>query len=602
MIKNLEKDLRIYRKDTFITSFFATITILLIVLIICSVPSHAQEISGTGYSYNDSDMNNIREYYDIDFNATNPTGLLCYDLNSNFHKINGNIYNSSGYMFYNKNDASYNQYLQFLSDTNQTMMPSKFKYQGVTYNLSDYPYFVIISSYANCNRVVVSKDSQFYCNNNTNEICQFYNDHPDTFVFEWAVGDTQGNPSIYRVTSKSNITINGVTREYLTYSNGYNFYLIYTNTSVKANEYSYSNNTYNYLNQDMELNYLLGQSGNGGVSNDTGSESPNNNLVMSNGDWTFKNDRYTAPYDENFPTGSIYPNGSISFSFNPTEYQISNPSAFELVFTFYFKYDVNYKNLHQAFSVFETTSSFLNNTKRYAHTYNYNDNGAVEIEVPLSEFISNGNSKSWTWSDIFDKLENGALSSVLSNSREVTSISYNKFDLTATAYIKSSTDKSGSITEWYNPMNKKGYTTDDSGSLNKNPYVPSASEDPDSSNSQNPEGNAPGEGGNNGNGESSSISNGGNVTVYNYNTNNNNNSLSNDGNTFNDIFTSMIGNNKVTSESLADTTGTNGFLSFMNNTLTGVPALFFTNLLNFFITCLAILIVAFVLRMLLDIL
>ena len=599
MIKSLQKDLRTYRKDTFITSFFATITILLIVLIICSVPSHAQEINGgdvnndTDYSYDTDNYYGLGYYFKgIDITKTNPQGCLYRDGNPTLEQnsFDGGLYVdaynlSSSYACL---DAPITLYNNILNGQSVINIPSEVVYNGTTYNIKDYGNFLLTSDGQTLDLCLFKEDTVYLTFSSANI---FWINSQDAIIFNYPNSAGTGNPSV-RIPAERHIAGSGVDDNVFVLSNS-NHALVYANCSVLGDLYEYPDTwTRNVSYFSAEYNYLNGQTGNGGSSGSSTSETPDNNLVMTDGDWIFKNEKYTAPYDQNFPTGSVYPNGSVSFSFNPTSYQTSNPSAFELVFTFYFKYDVNYKNWNQAFSVFEETSQLLNNTKRYSHTYNYNDNGAVNIEVPLSEFISNGNTKSWTWQDIFDKLENGAFASVLANSRELYSVSYNKFDLTATAYIKSADDKSGNITEWYNPMNKKGYTTDDSGSLNKNPYVDTDSNPGDG-------GNAPGDAGNNGD----SISSGGGVTIYNYNNNNNNGgSVSSDTNNFTNVFNKLIGDNKVTSESIAGSSGVNGFITFMNNTISSVPFMFFTQLLTFFTTCLAILVVAFVLRMLLDIL
>ena len=602
MIKNLEKDLRTYRKDTFITSFFATLTILLIVLIICSVPSHAATISGTNtngdsFSYDDdsSNMTTITDNYNVDTTLTSPQGLL-NKADSNVQTLIPDRTNID-----NAPDVYYLSSLDVNSSADGWLsrsIPKSWVYNGTTYNLSDFSNFALLSSALNPAgggffELCLSDSSFGYYY--TGRYLNQYDITSDGTCF-MLIGNTSNNDFVIKSGTSTTYDYSSLNVDFQKTTNSlHNSYdtLVYSNCSVTGLSYvlNEQGNARVYSSADgMEYNYLNGQNGNGGGS--VGGESPGNNLVMTNGDWIFKNSKYSAPYDSSFPTGSIYPSGSVSFSFDPTEYQSTNPSAFELVFTFYFQYDVDYKNWNQAFSVFEETSQLLNNTKRYSHTYNYNDNGAVEIILPLSEFIENGNSKSWTWQDIFDKLENGAFTSVLNNSRELYSVSYNKFDLYATAYIKTADSKSGSITEWYNPMSKKGYTTDDSGSLNKNPYVPT--------DSTNNDGNAPGEGGNN---PSGTVNSAGGVTIYNYNNNNNNGgSISSDTNNFTNVFNKLIGDNKVTSESIAGSTGVNGFLTFMNNTISSVPVLFFTHLLTFFTTCLAILVVAFVLRMLLDIL
>ena len=616
-IKLFEKELKQYRKDTFITSFFATITVLILVIIIlnCGLVSNAQSISGgsgdSSYSYDSSDLKNWLTFYPgIDLNQTNPTGVLCLSNNPDYFIDNTNYpglgtYNpipTNAYYFSNTNSS-----LDGIFDGTTTVaLPESFSYGGSDYNIDNYNkfYFFVWSSggYAS---IVVSNSSVSSVQDSYRKWYQPLG--TDTFIFYYPNGVTS-NPVIKRP-YQANISGHGVDGDVLILNNSYYDSLLYSNSSITGEFFELTNNNGAYRivthYNECEFNYLDGQTGNGGITSSS-NETADNNLVIPDADWTFQNTKYVAPYNNLINTGSVYPNGNVTFTFNPTQYQKEHSSDFYLTFTFKMDYSVTYKNTNSNDTPpFYKTSALLDNTKTYSHIYNYlnSDDSSIYLDVPLSDFISDGNSKAFTFEELFKSLD--GFSGVLLQSKEIDELSYNKFNLYCTAFINSGSSSSGNYEEWYNPMSKKGLTTDKSGNINNNPYIDNGNSDPDSSNTptNNENQNAPGDAGNNGSNSSSTASTGA-ITINNTNNNNwnNTNTLSNDGNTFSNVFQSLIGSNKITSENIAETSGTNGFVGYLNSTISSVPSTFFTALLGYFVTCIAILIVAFVLRMLLDIL
>lgn len=359
------------------------------------------------------------------------------------------------------------------------------------------------------------------------------------------------------------------------------------------------------------------------------SESASNNLVLENGDWTFSNSTFTAPYAGGLNTGSIYPNGTISFKFFPNDYQREHSSDFTITFSFSFDYDVNYKNWsNSSFGPFEQTSQLSNNQLNYSSRLVYNDSGVEYIDVPLTQFITGGNSKSFTFEEVFSKLSaTYDYPTLLNQSKELDYVEYNKFNVNCVAFISSGSNSSGNISEWYNPMNKKGYTTDKSGNVNTNPY--SGGSTPVSSVGSSAPGTAGNNGDNsnnigggsssNGSGNSDAYSSVGNITINNNNTAYGGNGNGGGGsggsetseaaismwNTFNPfklIFNKLTGDVTDISDDVAETLGANGYISVLSTTFGFLPTECWTVLTWFLGATLAILIVGVILRILLDLL
>lgn len=604
-MKLLKSHMKLYRHETFITSFFAFITSLIILaflILFYGLDVSAQSVSGSDnggsdWEFDDSELTSITEHFDFSYNGP----VLNYNDSpfTEYERLVG-LYGSQG---------SYN----FNFDNSNYKLPNSWTYGDVVYNLSDYKYFIFCAGSSGQNsRIVISKSNDFSIAKNplTGQRSGNISSVEDTFVFNIVPNSRPSGIGKFRQMSSD-----------LAFGHGeHDIELYYGHPQASGCGFSNANIPFELRKvgngpdypiefvTDGDANYLLDQLISNGVfkdPNDSSNETADNNLVIDGSDWIFKNSKYSAPYNSSINTGDIYPNGSITFQFDPTSYQTNHPEEFYLTFTFYMDYSVTYKNWTGASDPFQETNKLLNNTKTYSHVYDYSDNDISYLDVPLSEFISNGNSKSWTWKDIFDKLDN--FSSVLLRSKEITEISYNKFNLYCTAFINYNNKSSGYYTEWYNPMSKKGLTTDTSGTINKDPYNGDNNNDPDSSNTPD-DTNAPGEGGNNGgNNSSSSTSSTGSIVInnnptFNNNSTNTNNLTGDSGNTFNNLVQSMVGDNNITSENIADTTGTNGFIQFMNNTFSFVPSSFYTALLGFFVTTLAILVIAFVLRIILDLL
>ena len=617
-LKLIQKDIRRYDKDTLITSFFATITVLLLVIIILNsnIVCHAQEITGgsgdDSYSYDTENFKNWLDYFQkLDITKTNPTGVLNRSDNP-VVEVDNNNYPGIGtfnnvplntYYFQSPNNS-----LNGLFNGNTfANIPDVFTFNGVSYNTKDYQHFYWFAWNSGSSFSLVLSKSGFMSSVHDSYRRWYQPLGTDSFIFYFQNGLTS-NP-IIRKPAEVRISGHGVDDTVLQFNISYYDSLLYSNSSITSELFELIDNGNGSYSQEAnwngcELNYLLGQNGNGGSP--TG-ETDENNLVLSNGDWTFTNKNYFAPYNQNnvdIYTPSIYPSGNVQFSFIPNDYQINHSDEFTVVFTFYWDYNVDYR-ANKDHDPFKQT---VLKQKNYTASFSYWDKtlNSFYIEVPLSEFISNGNVKSWTFKDIMDNLSSGSTNFVdvlnytntapnnLVTDAYVSIYSYNTFDLYATAFLdcESSASSSGNITESYNPMSRVNKDIDNSGNNNKNPY----NGDDDVSTP----GDAPGPGGNSG---TTTTTNSGSIIIYNNNNNYGGTSQNTAGSgTVTNFFLKLLGEQKVSSSDFEQSVGANKFVDIVKDSGAFMPSSIITILVLYFGIAFSILIIAFVLRMVLDLL
>lgn len=370
--------------------------------------------------------------------------------------------------------------------------------------------------------------------------------------------------------------------------------------------------SFSSLNDLQNMDNPIADSGSSSVFPDGSGGTPVNNLILNSPDFHFSNKTYTPPYSSVINSGDHIPNGTITFNALLNDYQTANASNFNLEFSYKLIYNVDYTNhLNNDIGPFKQTSTLLNNKKNLSIPF-----VSGVTTVPLTDFINDDNSYTVKFSDVFSQLNYDSynLSSLLAQSREVTSISYNKFDLYCICQIVSNGAKSNPYNEWYNPINKKGFLVSDAITSNNYPYAilpdSQADSNPDSTNI-NPDPSVPGPAGSSSDSNSNSTANGNSVVVNNNPTFNNNNSNvnSNDNSTpwlIDHLFgpdtvsNGAIGDNKISD--LTDTTGTNNWIEVMKQSFSFVPVGFFNQLQLFFGICLGILVVALILRIILDLL
>lgn len=391
-----------------------------------------------------------------------------------------------------------------------------------------------------------------------------------------------------------------------------------------------------YPSYYQNLNYVLidgkvgkGSGGISGIEAPYPDETASNNLVLSQADYIFTHQTYYAPYSSEINTGSATPVGTITFKGQPNEYQIAHPEQFTVRLRFHFDYNVDYMNWNTSeFGYFKRTSQILKNQKNLKMGL-----GNAQYDIPMTTFIQNKNSVDLVIKDVFDTLSSNGntLTGLLAQSKEVTSISYNDFLLTCYANIVSGEEVSGAYIENYNFNSRKGLTTNKDIENNKNPYISNpidqADDDPDTTNIT-PKPNVPGPGGSDDNGGGSTSNNttttngNGSIVINNNPTFNNNPSASASGGgssggttpnesafnfytIFNPVsfFTNLlVDKNKATASNLQEATGINAWFQIVNTTYTFIPQQVWTILLACLGAFISITLIAFIIRIILDLL
>lgn len=365
----------------------------------------------------------------------------------------------------------------------------------------------------------------------------------------------------------------------------------------------------------VDMNYMLADGdcgdGQGGLNivPPYPDESADNNLVFAQSDFIFTHQTYYAPYSSSVNTGSAVPVGTISFKGQPNDYQLEHPEEFTLQIRFVFEYDVDYKNqTGSEVSYFKKTSTLLNNEKNLR----INFGNSQPYFIPLTTFIQNKNNADFVIKDVFDNLysDGNSLTGLLAQSKEITSLSYNKFLITCYANIIANNQTSGGYIENYNFNSRMGATTTNNIETNPNPYTPKpsdqASDDPDTSNIT-PKPNVPGPGGSDettspSTNTTTTTSNGGSqIVITNSPTFNNNSSASsnatsngNGGGMIPTLLSYLSNGQQSSVSTMQNVADTNGWLNVVNSTYTFVPVSVWNSLIFYFGIALSILIVGFI--------
>lgn len=631
MIKLLEKDLRTYRKDTFITSFFATITILLIVLIICSIPSHAQEISGTNtkgdtFSYDDdtSNMTNLTNNYNIDTTLTTPQGLLNKE-DSNVKTLipdRTNIDNAPDvYFLASKNSSNH------ADGWLDRSIPKTWTYNGTTYNLSDFSNFALLSSSLNpagggFYELCLSDSSfgYYYTGRYLNE----YDITSDGTCFMF-IGNNNNNSFVIKSGISTTYDYSGMNVNFQKTTNSlHNSYdmLVYANCSVTGLSYvlnEQGNARVPSSPDGMEYNYLNGQAGNGGTGDD-GGETPENNMYLKSADFKFNIHKY-GDIDNNDSTADnvdfarsnmVYKNywgnksGLIDFECVPTDYQIEHAEEFYLYFQF---------NLIQRFDALSPAFNSEPNLILYpfkSHSINTTTTTSFYNKIYFDDLIEDSNRVTWRIDDLFDDLtitacnvpyltgvtNNDSFTSAVAQERELGGVIWKNdnnlgYIIQCYAFLGCDTDTltdAGSYSETYGFCSQVSKNTDDSITTNPNPYVPSD----DTNSDGKPD-------------STQTVVNDGNVSLINNNYDNDNNNqtvniTSDDAELVDTLTDKFIPSNMDNTGGLTtqftELANTNGYINFFKNTFSFVPVAVWNTLLVLLGTTCSIIAVAFVIKVL----
>lgn len=512
-----------YRKETFITSAFSFVCSLILLAILISIYGldvSAQEVSG-----NDSSSgSNIPWSYDSDETDT-IFNIYNFEYDGPYLNFEGSGLSNSSF----DNKYYRNLYANFTSYTLNGTIPTSWVYNGDTYNISDYPYFVIVSSVFNSSQcfIFVSTDNNFSVANipffKTNESLI---SSPDAFVFPLSgnmfIGRTNPGSDFIELTN-DNVTETVFSENYYVYrSNGVNYGKpILSNSNIPFSLlHVHSENGHSNLIEEgqIEVNYLLGDLIEDGVfpdpndgTNDNQNGSNENNMYLDSADFKFTIPSYSYDgtqtfndaYDlgmQNMRYSNNWGKGIIDFDFNPNQYQIEHASEFELYFSFFVlsRFDGSMTPFEQSGnSLFLKWKSCSVNTAQ------------LDIIKDMDVAINNSNRVSFNVSDIFSDSNisglnnpdniisgasvNGSYDRWISGQRELKSIVYkddnnNGWKIYCSVYVRSKTQStnlfSGKYSEEYSFITKKSTTSSNDITNNNNPYIPSDDDDSNPSNQQ----------------------------------------------------------------------------------------------------------------------
>lgn len=604
-------------KTKMFTWFFAWFTAFMVILfLILSIgfTVDAKEISGIddtavsntksssgsdnsiAWSYDDSDLKSLTEIYGI-----SGIDVLTWEGNPNKQVIKPNTSNpnnstydyQSGYyrVQYDSNTSAIDS---LKSQVASAKLPTTWVYGGETYSIYDYEHVYVVNQ--SLNEVI---PYIIVTNSNLQKI------YGGTFFVQRLFG-SEGfcfsvSSSSPNISSVHDVTNSGDGQTYSVFTGAGRGLLVAGNYEYLAPIAYLQDDNVLYDGPMMDYNY---DSSSFDYTASDSEETSDNNLVMPSADWLFNNSSLDVNKKE------VFPSGNIIFTFNPTNYQLQHADEFTIQYFFTFKSKCKYKWQNKVSTPpFYQTNVALGNWKEFEGLYTYV--GDVET-VSLSDFISNSNATVFSWQDLFENFQGGEsvnskmLSAIMRMSNEADAINFSVFDITCQAELVTSTNSSGSYTEVYNPITKKGRVQDSSGQVNPNPYIkPNEDDDDDESGTTPPDDKD----------TTSETTNDGNININitNNNTNNGGGSGSSPSNTseagtfyntFNPIkliFNKLIGDNTLLSDEVNESIGTNSFLGLVNTQFSSMTPLV-TLIITFFSIALGILIIAFIIRIVLDLL
>lgn len=603
-------------KTKMFTWFFAFLSMLVIALFLVlqvgftvdakeiigsddSAVSNTKSSSGTdnsiAWSYDDSDLKLLTEIYGI-----NGIDVLTWEGNPNKQVIKPNTSNPNNstydyqFGYYRvKNDNNTSAIDSLKSQVASAKLPTSWIYGGETFSIFDYSHIYVVNQSVNeiIPYIIVT-------NGNLQKL------YGGTFFSERLFGSdgfcfsVSSSPNI---TSVHDVTNSGDGQTYSVFTGAGRGLLVAGNYEYRAPIAYVDNNSVFYDGPMMDYCYDKGSFDYTARDSD---ETSDNNLVMDNADWIFNSSDYSPQ--------KVIPNGNIIFTFEPNDYQIEHSDEFSIQYSFSFRSKCKYQWKNKTSTPpFYRTSSVTDNWKEFEGFYTYT--GTVDT-VSLSEFISNSNTTVFSWQDLFENLQGGesvdskVLSAILRIGIEADSLNFSTFDITCTAELVTATNSSGKYTEVYNPITKQGRTEDSSGKVNPNPYIK-----PDENGDDEEDGTTPPDDKD----TSSTTSKDGNININVTNNNTVNGGGDSSGgvtNTseaglfykiFNPVKTFLnllTVKNSSMGDELVEGFGINNYLLIIANTFSFMPAAFWLSIAGYVSAVFKILIIAFIIRIILDLL
>lgn len=495
-----------------------------------------------------------------------------------------------------------NTYQLFSNGNNSLKLKKEYVIDGVTYNIEDFPYFVLCASSPGSGEM-----SLLLCDSTFEDdyfiYCGFAGTLEGTILrFVWNAGDSSV-PGVFNVNSYVPTVVNSYPlgdvvwwqSQYPLVSNMDNLTTCRVGTSSSGTNTDYLRRIYaseghgakiNYMLYDSEgnMNYdnpLLNGGGSGSVYPDGSGGEADNNLVLKNPDFKWNVPKYWSSVSSIYPQEvytSNWGSGTVSFSALLNDFQIDNLDKFDLAIDFYVYFEINGLQSYGSEVSTKKASKFNMDT----------------IYISLSDFYNNGQSVSYNLNNLFDlylkNANDDSLLSYIEPFKHYYQIDYWDWYINGYVNLVESSDhssKSGNYIEGYNFISQVSKEYSDNITNNDNPYIPDNEDDIPV---KDPE-------------DSQTITNSNGQIVL---TNNDNDNITINGNgeVAKDIIDELIpssGNGGLTEEFIG-LTNSNGWLQFMKNTFSFIPVEFFDYLNIYFIVALGIFGVAFVLRIILDLL
>ena len=490
---------------------------------------------------------------------------------------------------------------------------------------SSYSNYVITTGnqYSNSSYFLVScfdDDTYFYYDpNGAGFTCQGSGHYVKGYVFQVSNGNSISlvyNPSAVELTTFDS-AYNGIEFRYKNLSNIYgntygpNGRLALSNVPIYAYDtvnvswpsgvtalwnsvYYFWNNRDTYY---KDINYGFAD---GLVGGEVGaSETSSNNMYLDSCKFTFNYNKYVkSTTDDDLSYKGNWNKGNVVFDAILNDYQLEHLDQFTL--------HIQWQVLIAGKGFYLQENSLGGYDYGTAVPFGGNYVMSTESTYTLSSFHSNGDSLSWNADTIYNSIfcdnsllvnYNHSLTSLLAQASEFAEIDWSSWKIYANAWLSTTTETSDKRIDSYNFLSGTSTNVSDSLNTNNNPFIDgedSSFFDSDDSTTTS---------------QTTSNSNGNVTQTVTVNVDNSSSSSGSDS-IISKIIDKLLGTTDDDAEyseagltdSFLETTNSNGWLEFFNSSLSFVPNAFWSKLSVMFTTVCAILVIAFILRIILDIL